>query len=193
MSTSKSEETSENKPYHHGDLRRVLIEAGRELVARKGPAALSLREVARAAGVSHNAPYRHFASREALLVAIAAEGFMTLRAALLAAMSTQPQERLRELGKAYVRFALEHGADFLLMFGVAISKSDYPELNEAADAAYDVLRRNVAVNTSGNQEIQTLRAWAIAHGLANLVANGQLPLERAFAVLDAAGPSQGSG
>ncbi|MGO4706955.1 TetR/AcrR family transcriptional regulator [Microvirga sp. 2MCAF38] len=166
---------------------------GRELVARIGPAALSLREVARAAGVSHNAPYRHFVSREALLAAIAAAGFVALKEALLAAAQTEPEWRLRALGKAYVRFALDHGSDFLLMFGSAIQKEDYPELNEAAAAAFNALRQNVAMPPVGDPEIGALGAWAIAHGLANLVANGQLPLERAFAVLDGAGPNQGSG
>lgn len=124
MSTSGASGSRSNasdaRPYHHGDLRKVLVATGRELVARNGPAALSLREVARAAGVSHNAPYRHFVSREALLAAIAAAGFVALKEALLVAAQTEPERRLRALGKAYVRFALDHGSDFLLMFGAAI-------------------------------------------------------------------------
>lgn len=94
--------------------------------------------------------------------------------------------RLRELGKAYVRFALDHGSDFVLMFGATILKCDYPELHEAANATFDVLRGNVGEGGQCGSETQALKAWAIVHGLANLVVNGQLPLERALAVLDEA-------
>jgi len=171
----------------------MLIAAGRELIRRDGPSALSLREAARAAGVSHNAPYRHFRSREALLAAIAAAGFVELREALLhAAAETPPGRRLQELGKAYIRFALDHRADFQLMFGAAIEKSLHPELKEAAQGALNALRRTVAETASGSLEAQTLRAWALAHGLAHLVADGQLSLESAYAVLDAP-PAQAPG
>src|SRR5258708_321301 len=96
--------------YHHGDLPAALLKAAGKALEQKGIASLSLRDAARRAGVSHNAPYRHFPHREALLAALAAEGF-----ALLA-------ERLRgrqgpELGVAYVQFALQHPQRFRLMFG----------------------------------------------------------------------------
>ena len=177
--------------YHHGDLRRMLIAAGREMIARDGPAPLSLREVARAAGVSHNAPYRHFAGREALLAAIAAAGFAALRQALMAAAQAAPDLRLMELGKAYIRFALDHRADFLLMFGSELSKADHPELKEAAEAAFDALRRTVARDPAPGLEDRTIRAWALAHGLAHLVADGQLSLEAALQALGGAKPARG--
>ncbi|MEZ0169255.1 TetR/AcrR family transcriptional regulator [Microvirga sp. TS319] len=174
--------------YHHGDLRRALIAAGRELVARDGPAALSLREAARLAGVSHNAPYRHFENREALLAAMAAAGFADLRDALLrAAAEAPPERRLEELGKAYLSFALNHRADFLLMFGSVLPIGQHPELKETAASAFDALRQTVAdpLRPAPGQEQRAIRAWALAHGLAHLVADGQLTLEAAIEALEA--------
>lgn len=172
--------------YHHGDLRRALIAAGRELVARDGPAALSLREAARLAGVSHNAPYRHFENREALLAAMAAAGFADLRDALLAAAEAPPERRLEELGKAYLGFALNHRADFLLMFGSVLPIGPHPELKETAASAFDALRQAVAdpVRPVPGQEQRAVRAWALAHGLAHLVADGQLTLDAAIRALE---------
>src|SRR2546430_6260512 len=98
------------KRYHHGDLRRTLIDAALRIVEQVGPGALSLRELARHAGVSHAAPYRHFASREALLAALAAEGFRGLGAemAALASDGGDPLARFAALGLAYVRYAVAH-------------------------------------------------------------------------------------
>ncbi|WP_414472994.1 TetR/AcrR family transcriptional regulator [Microvirga sp. M2] len=173
--------------YHHGDLRRALIAAGRELVARDGPAALSLREAARLAGVSHNAPYRHFENREALLAAMAAAGFADLRDALLAAAEAPPERRLEELGKAYLGFALNHRSDFLLMFGSVLPIGQHSELRETAASAFDALRQAVAADpssTNPEQEQRAIRAWALAHGLAHLVADGQLTLDAAIQALE---------
>ena len=186
-------EQSAGRAYHHGDLRRALIAAGRELIARDGPGALSLREAARLAGVSHNAPYRHFENREALLAAVAAAGFSDLREALLGAAAAPPEQRLGAMGKAYLRFALEHRADFLLMFGSNRPKADDPELREAATSALDALRRNVGAGDARDLEGRVLRAWGLAHGLAHLVADGQLSLETALLVLEGGGPAQASG
>src|SRR5256885_13290570 len=113
------------KPYHHGHLREVLLQAAIQLIAEVGPAAFTLRETARRAGVSHNAPYRHFPDREALLAALAAEGFAMLG------------ERLRgkpgrEMGAAYVSFALEQPQRLRLMFGGVLPLAKYPQLNSAA-------------------------------------------------------------
>src|SRR2546423_10801996 len=96
--------------YHHGDLPAALLRAAGRVLEQKGIGALSLRDAARRAGVSHNAPYRHFADREALLGALAAEGFALLAKRLRG-------QRGPELGMAYVRFALEHPQRFRLMFG----------------------------------------------------------------------------
>src|SRR4029079_8364193 len=98
------------KPYHHGDLRRTLLDAALALVASQGVGALSLRELARKAGVSHAAPYRHFESREALLAALATEGFLGLGAEMMqtAAGEPNPLLRFRALGVAYVIYAVRH-------------------------------------------------------------------------------------
>src|SRR5690242_4627498 len=108
------------RAYHHGDLRRTLLEASLELIAESGLDALSLREVARRAGVSPGAPYHHFESREQLLTALAVDGFALLgeamRSARDAAGAEDVIERFGAIGEAYVRFALAHPAHFRLMF-----------------------------------------------------------------------------
>jgi AcrR family transcriptional regulator len=173
-------------PYHHGDLRRALLQAAEELLERGGGhAALSLREVARAAGVSHAAPYRHFADREALLAALAADGFARLADALTAAAAAAPEGgRTRAAGRAYLRFARAHRALYLLMFGPEIRKSAHPALAEAAGAAMAALRGageadRGAADRGGSGEAARARhamvgAWALVHGLAHLIADGQL-------------------
>src|SRR5919106_3067320 len=96
--------------YHHGDLRTALLQTAAKILEKQGLVALSLRELARLAGVSHNAPYRHFPDRDSLLAALAAEGFELLGDAL----QSRPR---REMGEAYVEFALAHPERFRLMFG----------------------------------------------------------------------------
>src|SRR5262245_4881527 len=109
---------AKKRAYHHGDLRRALLDAALELVSSKGVQALTLREVARRAGVTHAAPYHHFPSKEALFAAVATEGFRDLAAAMRAALSGRrgPFASLRAIGVAYVRFATEHPAHFRIMF-----------------------------------------------------------------------------
>src|SRR5919206_2322086 len=96
--------------YHHGNLRPALLRTAAKTLEKEGLGALSLRELARRAGVSHNAPYRHFPDRDSLLAALAAEGFEMLGDAL----EKRPR---REMGEAYVEFALAHPQRFRLMFG----------------------------------------------------------------------------
>src|SRR3954471_12975444 len=106
------------RPYHHGDLRRTLLDTALKMVKEAGPGALSLRELARRAGVSHAAPYRHFASREALIGALAVEGFRGLGAEMQACAGDErdPMRRFRALGVAYVRYAVAHPGHFKVMF-----------------------------------------------------------------------------
>jgi AcrR family transcriptional regulator len=165
-------------PYHHGDLRQALLAAAQDLLERQGAAALSLREVARAAGVSHNAPYRHFADREALLAALAAAGFARLAAEMeVAAATAPPAGRLRAAGRAYLGFAAAHRPLFLLMFGPGIRKSRHPALAEAAAGAMAVLQRAAAEGSPGAARAPraaAIGAWALVHGLAHLIADGQI-------------------
>ncbi|MBK3399566.1 TetR/AcrR family transcriptional regulator [Methylobacterium sp. IF7SW-B2] len=171
--------------YHHGDLRRGLIAAGQDLLRSGGVEAVSFREAARLAGVSHNAPYRHFPSREALLAALATEGFLALHRALdRAAGEARPPDRLTALGRAYLRFAEGDRATFRLMFGGTLDRAAHPDLAEASAAAFGTLRGAVAEREpSASAHRDALRAWALVHGLAHLVADRQIEAAQAEACL----------
>lgn len=197
--------------YHHGDLRRALLEGAIELLAEGGPAALTLRGAARRAGVSEAAPYRHFADKKALLAAVAEEGFLALERACSAAAADldDPVETFWRRGVAYVRFAVQHPAHYRVMFGPEIpDKRSYEGLSAAARAAYEALhstaRACAAVGAFPAQEIEmrATRAWALVHGLASLFIDGQLRiddegpgeeafLEHAAAILALEAPASG--
>ena len=162
--------------YHHGDLREALIGAGLAILAEGGdPAALSLREAARRAGVSAMAPYRHFADKDALLAAVAAIGFGRLAAALAEADSHEDRsEALIRQGVAYVTFACAEPALFRLMFGTAIGEKR-GDLATAAAEAYALLAERIrSIVASPEAEIWALHCWATVHGLAALAVDGQL-------------------
>lgn len=133
MSSEQGERT-----YHHGDLRRAVLAAAEEVIRAEGPQALSLRDLARRAGVSHAAPAHHFKDRTGLLTAFAAEGWALFAAALQAAPD------LRERGVAYVRFAREHPAHFQVMFQPALLRTEDPALRAATATAGEALRAGVA-------------------------------------------------
>lgn len=159
--------------YHHGDLRAALLREAGRVLASAGPEALSLRELARALGVSHNAPYKHFATREALLAAVAAAGFRELAARTAEGARRQG---LHGAGLAYVGFALHDPPVFRLMFSGDIDKTTSPELHEAASASFTVLRTHVAaIHGEDAADIVAVSAWSFVHGLANLLIAGQLP------------------
>lgn len=168
--------------YHHGDLRRALLDAALEMVRTEGAAQVALREVARRAGVSHTAPYRHFESREALLAAVAEEGMHRLEAALRAAADAAggPIEALQATGVAYVTFALEHPAHFRVMFGPGGSGACYPELVAASQGAFGVLVSTLEACVAAGVVVErpaaelALTAWATVHGLAQLLLDGLL-------------------
>jgi AcrR family transcriptional regulator len=200
---------AEEGHYHHGDLRRALL--GSALHMLEEGEELSLRAVARRAGVSHTAPYHHFADRRALLAAVAEEGLLALRDALRAAVETAPgelEEQLLETGVAYVRFAVGSPARFRLMFSAELAdRADRPSLQAASEAAYGVLLETVqrcfGEGIPGEAvELRALAAWSTVHGLSMLVLDSQVPgIERtpeaagelARRVLSAGGaPSSGS-
>jgi AcrR family transcriptional regulator len=147
-----------------------MTQAATEILEEQGVTALSLREVARRAGVSHNAPYRHFADRDALLAALAAEGFARLGDVLGGAQG--PRAR----GEAYVRFALEHPQRFRLMFGGLLRLDAHPGLRAAAARTYDGLVRAFAP-LAGPQgaPFAAAAAWSLVHGLAQLLLDGHVP------------------
>lgn len=160
--------------YHHGDLRRGLLDAAESLLERDGPAALSLREAARAAGVSHNAPYRHFADREALLAGLAADGFTRLEDAIAEAAAAVPASAagVRAAGRAFIRFALTHPALYQLMFGPSVRHAAHPALAAVAASAFAAFG---AACPPGRPPLARLRVWAGLHGVAALIVSGTLP------------------
>lgn len=168
--------TSKQASYHHGDLPTALIDTALTLLATTSAEALSLREVARRAGVSAAAPYRHFADKEALLAAVAARGFDQLGERLLAAdQGRSPQDALVAQGVAYVSFALEQPAMFQLMFSRFSDKSRYPLLKKAGEGAYAVLADRVAMQVAQPKRmVLEAGSWALVHGLALLFLDGDL-------------------
>jgi len=164
MSTSKPARRS----YHHGDLPATLSRVAGKILEKEGIEALSLRALARRAGVSHAAPYRHFPDRESLLAALAAEGFAMLgEAQRLAAAAAGA----RGMGEAYVRFALEHPQRFRLMFGGTVRIAKHPALREVATRTFDGLSGALAARMP-EAKVATdasIAAWALVHGLAQLL------------------------
>jgi AcrR family transcriptional regulator len=164
MSTSGRKKLS----YHHGDLEAALVRSAGDILEKEGVEALSLREVARRAGVSHNAPYRHFPQREALLAALAAEGFELLGQAQRRAAAAGG---LRAMGEAYVRFALAHPQRFRLMFGGQVPIGKHPQLRGVATQAFEGLSGALASSVPGALGAGdcSIAAWALVHGLAQLL------------------------
>lgn len=176
---------SEKEPYHHGDLRQALINAALELISEKTVEGVSLREVARRVGVSHAAPYRHFADKEALLAAVAIDGFQMLHHKLQVAIqssSSNPMQQIQDSGVAYITFALEHPSHYHLMFG-AYRSSSAEQNSELKNAARQVFMLLVAVILQGqttgviradDSEQLALTAWSLVHGWAMLWMDGQI-------------------
>jgi AcrR family transcriptional regulator len=167
--------------YHHGDLRNALLGAALELIGEQGPRAFSLAEAARRAGVSVAAPYRHFPDKDALLAAIATEGYALLEQGLregLAQAPAAPVLGLRALAEAYVRFSTARKAHFRAMFSGGLVKAQHPGLARAAERAFRILLDVVARlrETEGTAAIEqsALAIWAIAHGAAVLHGEGDL-------------------
>ncbi|MFC9339732.1 TetR/AcrR family transcriptional regulator [Streptomyces sp. NPDC057020] len=150
--------------YHHGGLRQAVLDAALDVIAAEGPGALSLRDLARRAGVSHAAPAHHFKDRTGLLTALATEGYGLLAEALAAA------PELRERGVRYVRFAIEHPAHFQVMFQPDLLRADDPDLLAAKERASAELRAGVAELTDvPDARTAGIAAWSLAHGFATLL------------------------
>lgn len=161
--------------YHHGDLRQALLAAAVELIADNGVHKLSLRECARRIGVSHAAPYRHFADKEALLAAIAADGFRRLSEVGEQAMdgAGAPLDRLRAYGEAYVRFALDEPVHYRVMF-TGMIEGQHEELQREGDRAFGLLA-GVAAELGGDAPlVDAVTAWSLVHGLAMLMLDRRL-------------------
>ena len=182
MSTSRRPATASAQPatpYHHGDLRRALIDTALAMVTEEGAWNFTLREVARRAGVSHAAPYNHFEDKSALLAEVAALGFESLRQSLEAA-ARGPRRSARQafagIAAAYVRFGVEHPAHWRLMFGAELAeRTPYPTLQAASDATFAVLTGVLERGQTSGQirrgavRDQALAAWSLVHGLTTLL------------------------
>lgn len=170
--------------YHHGNLRRALLDHALVMISRGGVDALTLREIGARVGVSRSALYRHFADKRALLAAVATEGFRTLREQLVAAWEDGGRGRaaFEAMGDAYVRFAIANPAHYRVMFGGALDpKAGERELAIEASGAFQALvdaltslqRARIVRN---DDTLQMARfVWAVVHGVAMLGIDGQLP------------------
>ena len=173
----------ELRPYHHGNLQEALLSAAISLISEVGPAGFTLREVARRAGVSHNAPYRHFRDKEALLAEVAAQGYRELAKAMEQSAGRQEEalEGLKQAGLAYVSFALRRPEHFAVMFDAPFSMDSHPVAAEASEKAFSTLLRLVK-NCQREGKIPdrddldfALLAWTMVHGIAKLAITQRLP------------------
>jgi AcrR family transcriptional regulator len=181
------------RPYHHGDLRRTLIDAALTLITEEQDWTFSLREVARRAGVSHNAPYNHFSDKQDLLIAIASAGFEKLRERMAASVAgvAAADKALLACGRAYLESALENPALYRLMFGPALAtpKGGRPQAareagNNARAVLVDIIVRGarsgvfaVTADDPVDLEKAVFFAWSVVHGLAMALLDGFLQVE----------------
>ncbi len=168
--------------YHHGNLREALIAAALELISQKGPAGVTFADAARAAGVSPAAPYRHFRDRDALMADVAQRGFEEFAVALARAWDDgkpTPRAAFERVGRAYLDFANKEPAFFSAMFESGLPVADYPEVREAGDRAFAVLREacEALVATMPKERrppslMMALHIWSLSHGIAALFGRG---------------------
>ena len=179
---------SDERPYHHGDLRRAVVAAAFELLRETQSMEFSLRELARRASVSHNAPYKHFADKRDLLAAVSAAGFEMLakRMAGVIAGLGSPREQLFAMLRAYIAHGVENPALYNLMFGGYLSGPDRsrPAIEQAEAEKIKALLANLIIagglgraipHTARNERKLAgaiLACWSLAHGLTLLVADG---------------------
>ncbi|MEI6044463.1 MAG: TetR/AcrR family transcriptional regulator [Chloroflexota bacterium] len=181
----------DQKPYHHGHLRRTLLDAAFQLAFERGINGFTLREVARQAGVSHAAPYHHFADKSALIEALAVESFEALgRALRTAEEETEGNafDKLNGMGIGYVNFALRHPAQFRFIFRPEMRQASSPEadlyessaVSQVGETVYHVLLERIVecqqadLIMLGDPAPLALTAWATVHGLASLLLDGSL-------------------
>jgi len=174
MTTTDSAVT-ENKPYHHGDLRRALLEAAEKVLERDGPGGLSLRAVAREAGVSPAAPYHHFKDKEELMLAVGKAGFGKLNVELSAAATGRPDlgDRLSDIGVAYVEFAQNHPATYRVMYDCARRVDAMPESEEHDKSGFAMVKDAIREAAGGeisevDAHLAAIAAWCAVHGLAEM-------------------------
>src|SRR6201997_3434567 len=180
--SGEGEGSSGPRGYHHGNLKEALLRAALELIAQKGPAGFTFAEAARWAGVSPAAPYRHFRDRDELLANVALRGFRQFEEALARAWDEGRPDvffALDRLGRAYLDFARSEPAYYSAMFEAGVPLADNPELRDAGDRAFAVLRaaaRKCCAQVPAAKRppalMVALHIWAMAHGIASLFGRG---------------------
>lgn len=176
------DEKAKRAKYHHGDLKRALTDAALQLVQEKGPKGFTLREVARRAGVSTAAPYRHFADKAQLLAAVAAQGFVQLHDALDATVAANPDlpQQAIAMGKAYVRWAVSHPDYYQVMFGSELDKTESPDVLAAGARAFDDLLDTIkrcqeaGLLPTGDPYATAGPIWSLLHGISMLTIGSDL-------------------
>jgi AcrR family transcriptional regulator len=173
-----------SKKYHHGNLKNALIQAGIKILSKDGVGGLSLRKVAKQAGVSHSAPYAHFPDKQSLIAAISTEGFKQLYAELEAAIASHgrnPKRQLMEGTRAYVEFAMNNTDTFKIMFsGVLQKEKAYPAFVEISRKTFDrvveVVRacQTAGILRAGSPEVLAVSVWGQLHGIVSLALEGQI-------------------
>lgn len=181
-----SEDGGRRERYHHGNLREALIATALELIAARGAAGFSFAEVARAAGVSPAAPYRHFRDLSALLAEIARRGFEQFAEVLAAARDHGPKDpalALERCGRAYLEFARREPASYAAMFETGLGLESEPTVRAASERAFGVLREAAEAACAASSAatrppalMVALHLWAMAHGVASLFVSGRRKL-----------------
>jgi AcrR family transcriptional regulator len=185
LTKSISRDTSPRDTLSRDDVRASILQASIALMNEGGLGALSMREVARRAGVSHQAPYHYFADREAILAELAGDGFDRLHDYMVSAVGLARNSRAdknRALGEAYIRFALNNPEVFRLMFRAEMCDlSRYPEAKAKADRCFELVASTlgagpgVSIDDKGSPDlVPVIAAWSAAHGLATLMLEGKL-------------------
>jgi len=200
MGNFNVQKSTPERRYHHGDLRRALVDTALEVMREERNSQFTLREIARRAGVSHAAPYKHFPDKGALLTALAMIGFDQLRTALIQAQSSVgggPREALLPMARAYVDFGTDNPALYRLMFGAESSNQCDVHLGENAISVFetvmDVLARGQSAGVFRRRPVRdhATACWSLLHGMTMLSIDGLLlpekvgvePLGAAFGTL----------
>ncbi len=172
------------KSYHHGDLKNALIKAGADILSKEGVSALTLRKVAQKAGVSHAAPYAHFADKQALIAAISTEGYKNLYqqiAQVAEKYRSDPLRRFVEASWAYVQFALDEPDQFkVTLSGMIEKEQEYPAFVETAKQTFALVVeiteqcQQAGILRKGASDLTAVGAWALIHGFVTLLMENQI-------------------
>jgi len=172
------------KTYHHGDLKNALIKAGADILSKEGVSALSLRKVAQKAGVSHAAPYAHFADKQALIAAISTAGYKQLYEQIAQAADqyrAEPLRRFVEASWAYVQFALDEPDQFkVTLSGMIEKEQNYPAFVETAKQTFGLVVEVVeqcqqaGILRPGASDLMAVSVWALIHGFVTLLLENQV-------------------